>query len=223
MRASILSALALMIVLAPAASAQTGAGAAAKAEAAAAPANEDGGIAFGLQLLSSFVGAEDRPDDAPEGAVYVEEVAPGFQIWLAYAYSPSFLLRLAFAGAPHSTDDPDVDVQVTSGMLEAVYSFPTKGNLRPYLFGGLGGFALRSLKDAFEFEADGGAVDLGAGVNYFVSRRVSFDLSARADFVNWDTTKATVELPGGDTITVETPVNESGTAGKIMFGIGVWF
>jgi opacity protein-like surface antigen len=200
-----------MFILAPAAGAQT------------VTANDDGGVAFGFQLLSSFIGAEDRPANPPEGAVYVDEVAPGFQIWGGYAFSRAFLLRLSIANAAHATDDADVDVQVGSVMIEAVYHLATSQNLRPYLLGGLGGYTLRSSADRFDFESNGSAVDIGAGINYFVSRRVSFDLSARADFINWDRTKATVTLPDGGKVTLETPVDESGSAAKILFGVGVWF
>jgi len=186
-------------------------------------ASDNGGVALGVQLLSSFIGSEDRPANPPEGAVYVDEVAPGLQLWLGYAFSPAFLLRLSVSGATHESNFSNVDVRVSSAMLEAVYHVSTAGRLRPYVYGGLGGYALRSLQDRFEFESEGGAIDLGAGINYFVSRRVSFDLSARADFINWDKTTATVELESGEKLTVETPVDENGTAAKILFGIGVWF
>jgi hypothetical protein len=174
---------------------------------------------LGIAALSSHIGADDPPPNPQPGAIYVDEVGGGIALHLGYALSPAFLLRLYVSGAVHETSNPDVDFGLGGGTIEGLYLFRPGQHLRPYILGGLGGFKMSSDQASVSFEATGGGAVFGTGLQYLLGRVVALDFCLRGEWINWDETKATIELHSGDSLTTTTPVDESGGAAKITFGL----
>ncbi len=168
-------------------------------------------------------GVEDREPGDAEQSIFLGENAPGGTIVLAYGFTPSFPVRLSVSGAEHNTTDPDVDVQFSSVTLEGAYVFRAGTPVRPYVYGGFGGFRLKSRLDEFDYEATGPGIDVGVGLYSFLGSHFVFDAALRFDFVNWETETARVDLGDGNTAVVERPLREEGSAAKILLGIGWWF
>ncbi len=168
-------------------------------------------------------GAEDREAGDADESIFIGEGGPGGTLIFAYGFTPSFPVRLSISGAEHNTTDPDVDVGFSSVTAEGAYIFRAGTSVRPYVYGGFGAFALRSRKDEFDFEVTGPGVDVGVGLYSFLGDHFVFDAALRFDFVNWGTQTTSVDLGGGNTAIVETPVREDGAASKILLGVGWWF
>lgn len=191
---------------------------------APARAASDGRGAFlELSIHSSHIGADDPPRDPPEGSVFVDEDGVGGALTVGYGFTPSFPVRLVLSGAGHETSDPDVDFSLASATIEAAYVFRAGQPVRPYLFAGLGGYSMESRRDEFRFETTGPGASAGVGLLCFLGRHPAFDFALRVDFINWEETKAEIEMPSGATVTVETPIEEEGTAAKFLAGFGWWF
>lgn len=168
-------------------------------------------------------GAQDREIGDDSNSIFVSENGPGGTLNLAYGFTPSFPLRLSFSGAEHNTNDPEVDVEVSSVTIEGGYIFRAGTSVRPYLYGGVGTYSLQSKQDDYDFETTGPGMDFGVGLYSFLGEHLVFDAALRFDFMNWEKQTATVELPNGNTAIVETPVSEEGSASKILLGAGWWF
>lgn len=172
---------------------------------------------IGLDLLGNSIDEDDSGDE-----FIVEQDGGGAALQFGYQFGPSFQLRFYGSGALHETTDPDVDVLFSGALIEGLYLFRPGQNFRPYVFGGLGGYALESQKDNFTYSASGPGASLGGGMHYFLNPHVSLHSSVRLEAVNWDTLTLSVESETG-TIEVEAPIDESGNAAKFTFGMGFWF
>ena len=190
---------------------------------AAAAAEGTRGFSLALDAHRSHIGADDPAAGSPDDALFVDEVGNGGSLSLGWGFTPTFTLRLVMTGSRHETTRDDVDLRLTGITLEAVHYFQPGRPLRPYVFGGLGGFRGESQDDPFTWESEGGAVVFGAGLAYFLSRDFAFTFAARGEAINWDKTPATLALPGGGTLVSEQPVDEGGLAGKFAVGMGWGF
>ena len=140
------------------------------------------------------------------------------ELQFGYLVAPSFLLRLYVSGAVHETTLPDLEILYSGGLLEAVYLFHPGESFRPYVFGGLGGFAAESTLDDFTYSMEGPGASFGAGLYYHFTPYVSLHSSVRIEAVNWETAKVSVGA-----VEIEVPVDESGSAAKFTLGLGFWF
>ncbi|MDO9171797.1 MAG: outer membrane beta-barrel protein [bacterium] len=188
--------------------------------AAAAPAAAEGDFGgrwlLGFDIVSSTVGAN---EDA--ATLFIEETAPGAGLQIGYLFTPNFQVRLFAAAAEHETSDPDVKIRVGGGTFDAVYLFRAGQKVRPYVFGGLGGFTVESQQADLLYKAEGPGMALGGGVHVMLSRKVSLHGALRYEAINWDKVTATYEGSGGST-SVTVPVDEEGTAGKVLVGVVFW-
>lgn len=181
------------------------------------------GFLLGLDFGTSHIGADDPSADDPAASVYVDETGGGASLLLGYGFTPSFTLRLNVSGAQHDTSDPDTEFWISSGTIEALYLFRNPDPLRPYIFGGLGGFSMRSRRDELDFEVTGPGAVVGGGLVYFLGENFALDFAVRGDFINWEESTATYTFPNGTTATVAAPVEGEGSAAKFLFGAGWWF
>lgn len=181
------------------------------------------GFFVGAALHSSHIGAQDPIDDPAPGSVFVDENGAGLSLSVGHGISTEVPIRLVLSGGEHKTTDPDVDFRMASLTLEIAYLFNGGQPLRPYLFGGVGVFAIESQRDALRFETTGPGGVFGGGLLYFVSEHFAFDLALRGELINWKRSRAELILPGGSAAVVQTPIEEKGSAAKFMFGGSVWF
>ncbi len=108
-------------------------------------------------------------------------------------------------------DSISVDEKASGGALQIGYRFSPNFMLRIY-----GGTADHPTSDP---KVD---IRFGGGLHYLVSRRVSLHGSLRLEAVNWNTVSVTYTAPDGGELAVETPVEESGFASKVTFGVAFW-
>ena len=127
------------------------------------------------------------------------------------------------SGARHRTTAEDVEVRLIAATIECLYVFSPPRSLRPYLLAGFGGFRVESADDEFTYRTDGPGTVLGVGMNYFLGKHFALDFSARGEWINFQSESAELTLPGGNTVTTEKPIEDSGFAGKFALGVVGWF
>lgn len=186
-------------------------------------ATDTSGWMLGLDFSTSHADFADPTGTSSSNAVFIDDNGAGANLLFGYGFTRSFALRANLASAQHNTTDANTEFLISSGTIEAMYVFRDPRAFRPYILGGVGGFTARSRQDDFDFDVTGPGVVLGAGFAYFMTPRFAFDFAARGDFINWDTATATVTLPGGSTATAEAPIEEEGSAAKLLFGVNWWF
>jgi len=179
------------------------------------------GWSIGVEALADFIGAEDPGPGSGANAVFVEEGGGGILLHLGYAFTPRFAMRLGAAAARHGTTRAGVEVDHASLTVEAHCRFLHGEPLQPYVFGGLGGAALEFTSGSLDSKTSGGEAVLGVGLLYHITRHLALDLAARLDLINWNTVEVTAKLPSGGEIRLASPVDESGSAGKLVLGL-VW-
>ncbi|MFH1681627.1 MAG: outer membrane beta-barrel protein [Candidatus Eisenbacteria bacterium] len=180
------------------------------------------GFMLGLDLHYSGIGAEEESATSHENSVFVDEDGGGATLLLGYGFTEAFALRVSMNASNHETSDSDVDVLYANSTIEAMYVFRHGWPFRPYLFGGIGGCSLESRYDPFRYETSGPGTAAGAGFLYFPGEHFAIDVALRFEFINWD--KATAELVTDQgTLTVETPIEDEGSAVKVLFGVNYWF
>ena len=190
---------------------------------AAAPAATDG-LHVGLVLHSSHLDSTEESAETLPGTVFVDESGGGATLHVGWGFTPSFSLRFDLGGARHETSDRRVDFAYSTFTLDGRYLFRNPERARPYLFGGIGAMAARSRQGSLSYETTGPGIVFGGGLLWFATPRVSIDFMARADFVNWNKERATIDAGGGaGEETVSAPIERDGFAGRLGVGAGWWF
>lgn len=172
---------------------------------------------LGLDARTQHLG----DDDAPGVAGYDREGAGG-GLQVGRLLTPHLLLRLHAAGGEHPTGVDDVTVTYAGVSLDLCYLFRRDRTLRPYLFGGLGGYVLEAVEGDLRLDTGGPAMTFGAGAFLRLGGRFSAHAQARFEAVNWRMTVATWDRPDGGTTTTETWVEDAGVAGALSLGIALW-
>lgn len=183
---------------------------------------EPPGFMIGLDLHTSHIGAEKETVDSPDNSVFVDETGGGVALRFGYLWAPGFFLRLSMTASGHDTNKSDVDVIYSRGTVDAGYLFRDGEEVRPYLYGGIGGFNLQSRQDNWKYDTSGPGAVLGGGIYWFATPSFALDFGGTLEFMNWEQTRSEVEI-GNSTIVVETPVDQDGSAAKIEFGASYWF
>ena len=181
--------------------------------------SRDRGWSIGFQLVSDHIGAESPDPESSPDAVYVSEKGAGALVSVGYAFDPAFALRLSLAGARHETTLQDVGIDHASVSLEAHHRFSRWGRAQPYLFGGLGGSTLEFNSDLLDSRTSGAVAVLGVGIVFDLTRHLSLDLATRLDLINWDKVEVISVLPGNVVVHLEDPVDEKGSAAKLLVGL----
>ncbi|MBI5710658.1 MAG: porin family protein [Candidatus Eisenbacteria bacterium] len=179
------------------------------------------GFSLGLQYQANFTGAEDPGPGSAPNQLFIEEAGNGLTFLGGYGFTPHFAMRLTAGTAAHRTTQAAVEVYQSSVVLEAHYRFLPGERARPYVFGGLGGTDIRADQEGFHVQTSGALAALGVGVLYDLTGHLAADLTARLDLINWNSVKVTQDLPDGSTVRLENPIQETGSAGKLMLGL-VW-
>jgi len=160
-------------------------------------------------------------DDAPGVAGYDRE-GEGGGLQVGRMLTPHLLLRLHVGGGEHPTPVDDVTVTYAGGTLDLCYLFRRDRALRPYLFGGLGGYVLEAVEGNLRLDTSGPAMVFGGGAFLRLGGRFSLHAQARLEAVNWRMTVVTWDRPDGGSSTTETWVEDSGVAGALSLGLALW-
>lgn len=144
---------------------------------AAAPCDAKQGLYLGLDLVYDSIGGDlDDPD--------LIEVDPGagFDLRLGYTFAVPISLELNWGGSGHDADGEEAGLGWLALALR--YAFLADGPVNPYLRLGLGAYAF--VIDEFDLELTGGAFDIGAGVDYFLTDNVSLNGAVTYRMIEFD-------------------------------------
>ncbi|MFH1144263.1 MAG: outer membrane beta-barrel protein [Candidatus Eisenbacteria bacterium] len=184
-----------------------------------APWAQERGFVLGLQYHTNVIGAEDPGEQSTPGMLFVDEVGHGMTFIAGYNFTPAFHLRLAASVARHETTQEAVEAHYDAGLIEAQWRFLPAERARPYVFGGIGGAGVGFDTDSIDEEVRGGAVSMGLGVLYSLTRHLVLDLNTRLDLINWNERRITQELPGEGTLELESPVDGNDSAWRFQLGM----
>lgn len=180
------------------------------------------GFILGLDLHTSHIGTEEETETSPDNSVFVNDTGGGLALILGYAFTPEFFVRFNLCASGHETNREDVHVAYANGTVEAGYLFRAREEVRPFLYGGVGGFVLESRHDDWRYETNGPGVTFGGGIYWFLTPSSALDFGVRLEFMNWEETTAETEV-GHTTVAVQVPVDEDGSAAKVHAGWSYWF
>ncbi len=171
----------------------------------------------GLEALTSHVG---ESNDAAD--LTIDPDAGGGGLQLGYLVAPSFLVRLWVGAAEHGTSDRDVKISFGGGTFDAVYLFRPGARLRPYLFGGVGGYVAESQQSDLVYDVLGPGMAFGGGLYAQIASHWTLHGSVRLESINWETERVTYDGPDGEVV-IESPIDDSGWAARTSLGLAVWF
>jgi hypothetical protein len=183
--------------------------------AVAAEAMEDPtGFSLGLKLLGSSLhtGAD------PDAELLVKDDGGGVQLDFGYRFNPTFMLELSIGGATHNTSDPAIDARFESYQILAYYRFSPERAFRPYLKGGLGGYAFQIDEGSASWRVEGGGVALGGGFRYFFNPHFSLGLDLTHNTVAYN--NAVVAFEG---LSYEWEIDEQGSETTLGLAFGYSF
>jgi opacity protein-like surface antigen len=178
---------------------------------AAEAAEDPTGFSLGLKFLGSSLHTGSDPD----AEFLVKDDGGGVQLDFGYRFNPIFMLELSIGGANHETSDPAIDARFESYQILAYYRFSPERAFRPYLKGGLGGYALQIDQGSLSWRVEGGGVALGGGFRYFFNPHFSLGLDITHNTVVYD--NAVVAIEG---LSYEWEIDDQGseTALGLTFG-----
>ena len=167
--------------------------------ASAASANAQAPDVRGLHLGAAFSATSIKldetefSDDDSDGGI-------GLNLQAGYNFTRNLGLLLSVAGATVDADDAD-DYGVAHIDLLGRASFPGRSALVPYVELGITGVGASYEPElASKVELRGGGVTIGAGLNYFFTRRVAFDLGLRftgGEIDNAEIADREIDVPDG--------------------------
>ncbi len=132
----------------------------------------------GLQLAAAALHID--ASNLPVTGVRLDPIGSGVQVSAGYAFSTAFALELSLLGTRYGTDQSGIDAGCAQLTLDAVAHLSEGSRLQPYVAGGLGGVVVALQGTQLE-EASlrGGQVDVGGGLEGFVSRHFALALEYR--------------------------------------------
>jgi len=171
---------------------------------------DESGFSLGLKFMGSSLHTGSDTDED----FYVKDDGGGLQLDIGYRFNPTFMLELSLGGASHETSDPGIDAWIEVVQLFGYYRFSPERAFRPYIKGGLGGYALRVEEGSAHWRVEGGGVALGGGFRYFFSSYFSLGLDITHNIIRYE--RATIGIEG---LSYEYEIDEDGS----MTSLGVIF
>jgi hypothetical protein len=163
-------------------------------------------IALSLSLAPSFSRAEVTEDESgfylglalagtsyhinwKSPALHITEGGGGVQIGVGYRFNPVFMLEVVAGGSSHGTSDPAIDAGTASVQIFGYYRFLPEKSIRPYIKGGVAGYALVLESGSASARMDGGGVTFGTGVRCFVTPHFSLGVDLSHNIIRYDNAK----------------------------------
>ncbi len=167
----------------------------------------------GLDAVGGIInGGDDRSD------LNVDDHGSGAALRLGFLLGPTLQIMLHSTVTEHQTNLDDTALRYEGATFDIVYLFRPGHTFRPYLSGGGGGYMVTSQKDALTFESEGGAAVFGAGFHMNLNRHLGLHAQGRFVAINWNMNRATLQMDGGGTTVIETPIEKSGTMTTLSAG-----
>lgn len=176
----------------------------------AATVEDERGVSIGLK----FVGASLHADES-SSVFFIKDDGGGAQLDLGYRFNPVFMLELVAGGSNHETSDPAIDAKTAAVQLFAHYRFSPDRAFRPFLKGGVGGYALTLESNTANLRLEGGGIAIGGGFRYFLSPRFSLGVDLTHSMIRYDEAQLSLSA-----FSYQSSIDEHGslTTLGLMFG-----
>jgi hypothetical protein len=174
----------------------------------------DHGLYAGLR----FVGSSLHVDDDAGSAFFVKDDGGGAMLYIGYSFNPVFSLEVDGGGMNHDTSDPRIDARFGAFQILAHYRFSPGRAFRPYIKGGVGGYALVLDDNTNDVRIEGGGFPIGGGFDYFFSRHFSLGADFTHNIIQYE--KVTVDLGGA---TVGFDIDEEGAMTSLGLSLTYYF
>ena len=147
----------------------------------------------GPYLGVSFIGSTLHTNDSSQNEFFVKDDGGGVLLRAGYSFNPVFSLELDAGGANHNTSDPAIDATFATFQILLHYRLSPGRAFRPYIKGGVGGYALTLNDNTAEVRIDGSGVPVGGGFDYFFSRHFSLGVDLTHNVIQYDRVTATLQ------------------------------
>ena len=148
--------------------------------------------------LGAAVNATSIKLDETEFSDDQRENGYGANLYAGYNFTRNLGVLVSLTGA-NINDSGSEDFSVAHIDILGRASFPGRSALVPYLEVGVAGVGAEYVAEGEEVELEGAGLSLGAGLNYFFTRRVALDLGFRFTTGEFGTAKiADREVETGD-------------------------
>lgn len=142
-------------------------------------ANAKEGFYLGAQIPYNMVGGDFDNKTMPK-----VDSGAGIGLIAGYAFIPSFALEIDYSATSHkwNTGGLSGTVGLAELSLNGKYSFLTVSELQPFLFAGIGSFAIGDSS----LILSGTGYNLGIGADYYVTPNVSIGAGLIRKFITYD-------------------------------------
>jgi opacity protein-like surface antigen len=172
----------------------------------------------GFYLGIKFIGSSLHIDDDDNDAFFVKDDGGGLQLLAGYSFNDVFSLELDLVGLNHDTSDPAVDAKFAGVRIFAHYRFATGNAFRPYIKGGVGGYALALDGTGIDARIDGGGIPLGGGFDYFFSPHFSLGADFTHNIIEYK--ELTIPFEDGE---LSFDIDEEGAMSSIGLALAYYF
>ncbi len=145
---------------------------------------DESGFSLGLALTGSSYHI-----DWNSPALAITEGGGGLQLGVGYRFNPVFMVELVAGGSNHGTSDSAIDASTASVQIFGYYRFLPEKSIRPYIKGGIAGYALVLESGSASARMDGGGVAFGAGVRCFITPHLSLGVDLTHNMIRYDTAR----------------------------------
>jgi hypothetical protein len=140
----------------------------------------------GFYLGIKFIGSSLHVDDDGESDFRVKDDGGGLLLSAGYSFNRVFSLEVSVGGANHETSVQAIDANFGVVQLFLHYRFSPGRAFRPYIKGGVGGYALELKSSDASVRTEGGGLPIGAGFDYFFSKHFSLGVDLTHNIISYD-------------------------------------
>lgn len=173
----------------------------------------DNGFYLGLRFAASSLHVDSDDDN-----FFVKDDGGGIVLFTGYSFNEVFSLELDINGLVHETSDPAIDANFAAMQILAHYRFAPGNDFRPYIKGGIAGYALELDAGDADFRIEGGGVPLGGGFDFFFSEHFSLGADFTHNIIEYN--ELSVELEG---VELSFDVDEEGAMSSIALNLTYYF
>ncbi len=174
---------------------------------------DESGMSVGLALKGTSFHI-----DWNSPALQIKEDGGAVQLSVGYRFNPVFMLEIVAGGSSHGTSDPNIDAGIASIQFFGYYRFLPEKSIRPYIKGGIAGYALVLESGSASTRMDGSGIAFGAGVRCFLSPHVSLGVDLTHNIIRYNNAKLSLGQ-----FSYESGIDENGRFTTLGFTIGYSF
>ncbi len=142
---------------------------------------DESGIYLGIRFNGSSLHTDSEGDE-----LFIKDDGGGVALDGGYRFNRSFSLELSISGANHDTSAESISAVISSVTISGYYRFSPGSAFRPYLKGGMGGYALRLEEASVTGTIEGGGVCMGGGFRFFFTPHFALGVDLTLNIIEYD-------------------------------------